>query len=326
MKVAVIGAGVSGLAAARTLHQGGAEVVVFEKSGKVGGRVATRKVGDFVFDTGASSIVPRGLALQSVLLNELPQDELHLIQKPIYIFENHHISVGDHARNSQPRYTYINGNATLPNLLVDGLDIRLNTSVETIEKADDGFAVLDTKFDRVVTATPIPQAAPLLWGIGETRPFANSSFRSCLSILLGFTKEFEQMPPFHALLDPEGRNPLGWLSIESVKSPNRAPNGCTAIVAQLNAPFSKTHFEDADDKIVEWTLDSMARVIGPGWAEPTVKEVKRWKYSQPEGLASFESVNKPGSKVVIAGDGLLGGRVEQAYQSGLRAAQILLVG
>ena len=51
-KVAVIGAGISGLALANRLKNH-FEVVVFEKSRGYGGRVATRRFGEFIFDHGA---------------------------------------------------------------------------------------------------------------------------------------------------------------------------------------------------------------------------------------------------------------------------------
>ena len=50
--VAVVGAGVSGLACAKILHGAGARVTVFEAAGGVGGRVRTDGVGGFKLDRG----------------------------------------------------------------------------------------------------------------------------------------------------------------------------------------------------------------------------------------------------------------------------------
>ncbi|MBJ7286116.1 MAG: FAD-dependent oxidoreductase, partial [Akkermansiaceae bacterium] len=46
MKIAVIGAGISGLVCARHLVASGQEVTVLEKSRSLGGRCATRKFGE----------------------------------------------------------------------------------------------------------------------------------------------------------------------------------------------------------------------------------------------------------------------------------------
>ena len=57
--VLVVGAGVAGLVAARTLADHGLEVVVLDKSRGVGGRLATRRLGDGVsFDHGAALFAP----------------------------------------------------------------------------------------------------------------------------------------------------------------------------------------------------------------------------------------------------------------------------
>ena len=56
--IAVIGAGVSGLAAAYRLQQKGAKVTVFEKRDYVGGRTRSVRKGEFTFDVGALVMLP----------------------------------------------------------------------------------------------------------------------------------------------------------------------------------------------------------------------------------------------------------------------------
>ncbi|MFY1584234.1 FAD-dependent oxidoreductase [Micromonospora sp. WMMD734] len=59
MRVVVVGAGFSGLAAAAALCRGGARVVVLEARDRVGGRVATRRLDDgTALDLGAQWIGP----------------------------------------------------------------------------------------------------------------------------------------------------------------------------------------------------------------------------------------------------------------------------
>ncbi|CDW91771.1 amine oxidase [Stylonychia lemnae] len=55
-KIIVIGAGVSGLAAAKKLHDEGCDVTVLEGRDRLGGRIFTSQVGDLTIDMGASWI------------------------------------------------------------------------------------------------------------------------------------------------------------------------------------------------------------------------------------------------------------------------------
>jgi len=59
VRVAVVGAGVAGLAAALALQDEGAEVVVLESSSQVGGKVRVSDVGGVPVDEGADSILRR---------------------------------------------------------------------------------------------------------------------------------------------------------------------------------------------------------------------------------------------------------------------------
>jgi len=53
MRVAVIGGGIAGLAAAHRLAEGGLDVVLFETSDRLGGKLRRETVGDTVLDVGA---------------------------------------------------------------------------------------------------------------------------------------------------------------------------------------------------------------------------------------------------------------------------------
>jgi len=66
-QIGVIGAGVSGLAAARTLRDQGHRVTVFEKSRGPGGRAATRRYGEVGFDHGAQYFTARDPAFRDAV-------------------------------------------------------------------------------------------------------------------------------------------------------------------------------------------------------------------------------------------------------------------
>ncbi len=57
--VLVIGVGMSGMAAASELSRAGRKVMVVDKGRAVGGRMASRRIGEAVFDHGAQLITSR---------------------------------------------------------------------------------------------------------------------------------------------------------------------------------------------------------------------------------------------------------------------------
>jgi len=323
LKVAIVGAGIAGLAAAQELLAGGCEPVVYEKSDSVGGRCATQIIGPYTFDSGVTSITPRGKALEFAMFERLKSDDLVKIELPIYVHSYGRISQGDRAKNAIPRFTYRNGNVTLPKLLAEGVDVATNRHVAAIGREKDIYLVDGTAFDAIVLTPPLPQTESLLDTLTASRPFSNARYRPCLSVLLGYDVEWLD-PRYHAVIDPEQRHPLTWLSLESVKSPDRAPEGHTAMVAQLSPEYSRSHFDHPDDIVVEEAVSHIVRLVGSRFQSPVSTGVERWRFSQPETTALFDTVNRPGSTLMIASDGIVGGRVELAYEAGQRCAKMLM--
>jgi predicted NAD/FAD-dependent oxidoreductase len=322
MRVGVVGAGIAGLAAARHLANTGSEVTVFEGAAHVGGRCATLTIGAYTFDPGATSIVPRGREIERVMLEQLPTTDLVKIDSPVFTHDGRRVFLGT-GMPPTARYCYKHGIRTLAELLAVGLNVHKNHRVDAIEApADGGFSLFGQTFEAVVLAVPMGEAARLMAPIGDARRAYNTRYRSCLSVLLGLDKDFHT--PYHAVVAEESVHPLHWLSIENIKVPGRAPAGHTALVVQLGPKYSRWNFEASDDSIVEDALVDVERVFGPGFDRPLLQHVVRWRESQPDSVSGFDSMNPPGSRLVVAGDGLEGGRIEHAYDSGIKAAKLLV--
>jgi renalase len=327
MRVAIIGAGVSGLACARELAKSGVDVEIFERDNKVGGRCTTRTIGDYTFDTGATSIAPRGRTIGRVMLQEVDRSDLITVDKPIFVHHGLRVEAGSSDHNRVERYCYGQGIATLPKLLEPGLNIRFNTLIDRFERSKETMTLysLEThygEFDRLVLALPAPTANALLKASKESRSLDFVHYRPCLSVLLGYDTPLDT--PYHALVEPDQTHPLTWLSIESVKSPNRAPSGHSALVAQLSPAHSRLHFESDEAAIVQGATEYIGRLYGNEFRSPIVSQVKRWAYSLPENIAMFDSINPPGASIFVAGDGVLGGRVEFAFETGVMVANRVL--
>lgn len=322
MRVGVVGAGIAGLAAARTLAQAGVEVKVFEAEDHVGGRCRTVSIGGYTFDSGATSIVPRGCPIEKVMLEELDMSDLVTIERPVYTHNGRHIFAGAGIAPTN-RYVYSEGIQSLAALLADGLAIENGRRIDDFEAPrDGGYSINGQAFEGVVLAIPTMQAEALMAQRGISRRAFNTRYRACIALMLGFAYEFDA--PYHAVVAEESAHPLHWLSIENLKSPGRAPEGHTALVVQLGPKYSKWNLEATDESILEDALVDIERILGKGFAQPEVHAIVRWPQSQPDSVSGFDSVNPPGSTLVVASDGLEGGRIEHAYDSGVKAAKLLL--
>jgi len=346
--VAIVGAGMAGLAAARRLTAAGQKVVLFEKSTGVGGRVATRRVEGCILDHGAQVIKPDGSPLAEVMLHELPATDLIEVLPPVRIVGSDGAILPEDPHYTAPRaFTYRNGMTTLPKLLTaalptDRFELRLKTRIGRIEENSDGFLLRNEqgrellRADRVVLTPPAPQAADLIAAsqlqdptLTQTRLDALRAvpYHSCLTVLLGYAAPTPPAPAY-ALLASDRARPLLWLAFEQTKGSSRAPQGEAALIAQLGPTISQELYDASDAAVLDLTLRELRALFGDTYAHPHWQQVKRWRYSQPHGMADFNTVN-PGSsdtRLVICGDALRPekGRVYQAYASGLEAAEFLL--
>lgn len=304
MRVAIVGAGLAGLGAARALVDAGVEAVVFEKSHVVGGRCATRTSAEFSWDTGATTVAP----LASPLEPWVAKASLTPVPLPVWLHRDLVPEPG--AKTQRQRYVHPQGMRKLAEALAEGLEVRLQTEVASAQI--EGF-------DHVVLALPIPQVSTLLHRSGLSRPLASARYRPCLSVLLGCQQPLAETPYF-ALLNAERKHRLGWICRERAKR----GGGAEAVVVQWSDEASRSHWLESDESLIESTLADLERLYGGAARSPAAASVKRWKYSQPDVTTPWEIANRAADRVWVAGDGVGGGKLELAFSSGVRTAHAIL--
>ncbi len=171
VSVAVIGAGMAGLAAATQLQEAGCEVTVFEKARGSGGRLSSKRL---VIDQAAAPDIEAGFDLGCTHF-DVQSDFAGAVQFQALLDQFQavgrvgHWPVGAGEREyEQSGYVGLNRNSALTRAMSEGLNVQFATRVAQLKKADGRWQVLDEAhqvlgdFDQVVLAVPVQQALDLL--------------------------------------------------------------------------------------------------------------------------------------------------------------------
>jgi predicted NAD/FAD-dependent oxidoreductase len=316
----IIGAGISSLLAGQILRHAGYPVTILEKSRGVGGRMATRRFKNGVFDHGAQFFTVRDPQFQHWV-------DLWVQQGTAFEWARSFSKPGDVLEGSgHPRYRGANGMTAIPKELSQDLDIHLQTHVESIS-TDGELWIVETEdgrgFDasQLILTAPVPQSLSLL----ETGRFSlpdremerlqSIHYHPCIAVLVLLNGPSKIPAPGGIKLDS---GPIQWLSDNTQKgiSP-KAP----AVTVHASTDFSRQNFDRSNQQLAE-TLIAAAK----SWLGDDIQDwqVHKWRYSQPAQVYPERyleiSVSPP---LFFAGDAFGGPRVEGAALSGMAVASHL---
>lgn len=319
-RVAIIGAGMAGLACAAALHAAGLEVTVFDKGRRAGGRMATRRVDGMAFDHGASVVTAHTPAF-SAMLGSMAKAG----------------AAAPWPAAGPEAWTGVPGASALARYL-EGTGVgSMNTGRHAayLDRGAQGWTVrhldaatarpglvtreggeLAGPFDAVLLALPAPQAAGLLRAVPHR--FAVEAERAGMSprwtLMIGFAAASEA-----ADLLLSG----GTLSVATRNSshPGRAvlPE---CWVAHARPDWSQTHLEDDAAAVQAVLVQDFAAATGISQV-PSYAAVHRWRYALTESALGVAALWDAETRLGVCGDWCLGARVEDAFTSGQAMAGML---
>lgn len=307
MNVAILGAGLAGIAAARALAAAGLSHVLFDKGRAAGGRLATRRVGTFAFDHGAQFLKPADPSFAAALRE-----------------------AGAVAWAATGGVLGVPGMSALPRTLAAGFDLRAGRQVVALERAGEGWLVshadarvggtprTDGPFDAVLCAFPAPQAVALLAtpAPGLAARAAAVPFRACWTLMAAFPSRLPLPDTLEAPSDA-----IGWAARDSAKPGRDAAAECW--VVQAGPAWTAAQLALTADAARDALLAELVRLAGP-LPEPLHAEAHRWRFAVADAPLGEPCLWDAALRLGLAGDWCLGDRAEAAWASGSAAARALL--
>ena len=314
-KFAVVGAGIAGLSAARTLVDRGHHVRIFERANVAGGRVATRIInaielprglaGELAFDHGAQYFTVRDRRF-SELAAEWERDRA-IAKWPgrIVSFDG---EGWEEVNKETARYVGTPGMSSIVAAMAAGLDITFGHRVDSLDP-------LLRDFDRVIVAVPAAQSQRLVSHIPELASRIGSvSMRPSWTVMAAFEQRVAAR--FDAAF--VSRSALGWMARNTSK-PKRNWK-IDAWVLQASAAWSQAHINDQPDDVGAFLMEAFEDLIPAGLPRAFYASVHRWREATADPSMAVEVIHDAESRVTLCGDWLRGPRIEDAYLSGLIAA------
>ncbi|NGM19065.1 NAD(P)-binding protein [Roseomonas stagni] len=314
--IAIVGAGLAGMACAKSLEAHGARVRLFEKSRRPGGRLATRRVEvegvTHAFDHGAQYLTARGAHFAAVL------DVTRAMPWP-----------DDSRKVGRPNM------ATIGRGLADGLDIAVNRQVVEITgspgawmlRHHDGTLITpgaplpegppeeDGPFDAIALTVPSPQAVPLLAGPAPhlAHVLEGVVMAPCWTVMLAFPTRI----PLPDTLRLTG-GPIAWAARDSSK-PGRVAEQENWVV-QASADWSRDHLERRPAEVAQLLHDALEKLVGQPLPPTLVKLAHRWRYALVEKPLGAPCLWDPTLGLGAGGDWAIDARAEAAVDSGIALA------
>lgn len=278
-RIAVVGAGMAGLVAARIWADAGMEVTLFDRSHRVGGRLATRHAASGVsFDHGAQYFTVRD--------NRFARYVRAWIQAGVAAPWNSQIveiddgKIGE-SKEDLPRYVGVPDMQAVAEHLAADLKIVLETPVGPIQGEPGNWRLTSEdgrelgEFDFVIANCPPRQASAVF---ATQRELAETILAVPMAPCWAVMVELER--PLGLAFDAAfvHHSPLSWIARNNSK-PHRA--GHETWVLHATAEWSQKHLEEDCDEVLVKLLTAFTAATGAHVSNPVSIAAHRWRSALP---------------------------------------------
>ena len=310
-RVAIVGAGISGLSCAAELQAAGYDVTLFDKGRGPGGRMSSRRfstpLGEAIADHGAQYFTARDPAFVA----QVQEWESAGIVAP-WPDISEDVWVGVPTMNQIVRH------------MATTLNVHWNVRITTASQTHNGWTLsgedqqVDGHFDILVLAIPSEQAVTILaqHDFGMAREAMLARFQPCWTAIFAFDAPL----PTDASHLRDG-DVIGWASRETNK-PGRT--GLERWVVQASASWSADFLEEPADEVAEALLTALAKELRLPPLQPIAQSTHRWRFAMSTGLGTGSLWNSH-IGLGVCGDWLLGPRIECGWLSGRHLSGKILV-
>lgn len=319
MRIAIIGAGISGLTLAHALSAD-ASITLFEKSRGVSGRMSTRYADPFYFDHGTQFFTARTRAFQKFLEPHMQSGLIAEWQGKVIHFEKD--------KKVTKRLWFEPHLVACPNMnslckkLAENLDIKLDTEVAPLfEKQADGWHLVGKDgaalgvYGMVISTAPPAQTIRLFEGhLPQDTPLHQANMQGCYALMLGFKRAWK-----HAWIAAKVRDqPIEWIAINSTKSGRN--QDVTCMVVHSTHRWAEEHMDDDMTQAQNLLLESLQQATGIDGAEADYISTHRWKYAIADTTEKSAPYFDPAKNLASVGDWSSASRIEECWSGAMRLA------
>ncbi len=320
--VLIIGAGMAGLTAGRALADRGLGVRILEKSSHIGGRMSTRQVGPGRGDDGCQFFTVREPHFEALVQRWLAEG---LVFEWARGWNDGSLAV---TRDGHPRFAAKDGFAALGKRLAQGLDVRLNAGVTSLDVDNVGWVARDeagkTHRARAVLLTPpaplslaLLDACEVQLASADRASLDRIQYNPCLTALFWIEND-RGLPAPGAVQRPEAN--LRWIADNHRKG---ISSEAIIFTAQAGPTYTRQLWDITDQQILSaMRVDVMPYLHDD--ARIVQSQLQRWQYSQPTAVHPERFLLAQDlPTLAFAGDGFAEPWLEGAAVSGYLVAEAL---